>query len=43
MKNKKYIIELKDIKERKRFAPPTRKIGSKKIYHRKNFKLDQNS
>ena len=41
MKNEnKWIIELKDIKTRQRFAPPTRKINSKKIYNRSKFKLE---
>ena len=39
---KAFTIQLKDIKKRQRFAPPTKKINSKKIYKRNN-RIDSNS
>jgi hypothetical protein len=39
MKNNKWTIEIKGIKQRQRFAPATKKINSKKIYSRRGFKL----
>jgi hypothetical protein len=40
MKNNKWTIEIKGLKVRQHFAPATKKINSKKIYSRKNFKLE---
>lgn len=39
MKNKKWTIEIKDIKVRQPFAPKQRAFTNKKAYNRKSFKL----
>lgn len=39
MKNKKWSIEIKDIKVRQPFAPKQRAFKNKKAYNRKAFKL----
>jgi len=35
MKTKRFLIELKDIRQRQPFAPLQKLIGSKKVYKRK--------
>ena len=39
MNNKKWTIELKDIKGRQAYAPKQRVFKNKKTYSRKSFKL----